>query len=129
MLTSKGFRRAAMSCPIWPAPYIPTVYVVRPYPCRKDELEVRGLAQHVFGHVDRPEGRGDEHVRVPQVLAQFVPLPLCGGDELVSVYFQGLPQTQGVFCATEHFRVLGGGTARVEDGDHLHTSSLWLVME
>ena len=38
-------------------------------------------------------------------------------------------QAQGVFGAAEHLGVVGGGTARVEDGDHLHTPSLWLVIE
>lgn len=46
----------------------------------------------------------------------------------MSIGFQGLPQIQRVLRAAEHFRVVGGGTAGVEDSDHLHTPSLWFVM-
>jgi len=42
--------------------------------------------------------------------------------------FQLLPQAQGVLGAAENLRVVRGGPARVEDGDHLHTPSLWFVM-
>ena len=42
--------------------------------------------------------------------------------------FQDLSLTQCVLRAAQHFGVVGGLTAGVEDGDYLHTPSLWFVM-
>ena len=46
----------------------------------------------------------------------------------MSRFFQGLPQAKRALRAAEHLGVICCLTARVEDGDYLHTPSLWFVM-
>lgn len=94
------------------------VDVVRPDTGRDGDLEVLGLGQTLRGEVAGVEGRGDDDLRVNQLLVKGRVLALLvgGGDEGVALALDPFPQTQFILDGTEKTGLLLGVFAALGEG-------------